>query len=68
MRHGYHCESCEASIFPTTVRSELEWLKARVHVVREVAKHSSAGLESWMSEGLAFLNDHEGHDVGIVGR
>jgi hypothetical protein len=44
----------------------LAWLKDRVHVVREVAKHSSGGLDSWMMEGLEFLNDHVGHSVLVV--
>jgi len=68
MQHGYQCEDCEVAIFPTTTRSELAWLRDRVHVVREVAKHSDGGLDMWMSEGLTFLNDHVGHSVLLVGR
>lgn len=66
MRFGYRCEDCEAAIFPVTTRSELQWLRNRLHVVREVASHSSTGLDSWMSEGLAFLEEHQDHSVGIV--
>ncbi len=66
MRYGYRCEDCNLAIFPTTTRAELAWLKDRVHIVREVARHSSGGLDSWMMEGLAFLEDHAGHSVGIV--
>jgi hypothetical protein len=36
--------------------------------VREVAKHTSNGLDLWMSEGLDFINDHAGHSVIIVAR
>ncbi len=68
MQYGYKCEDCEVAIFPTTTRSELAWLRDRVHVVREVAKHSSGGLDSWMSEGLEFLNDHQGHSIVLVSR
>ena len=68
MRYGYTCEECATAIFPTTTRSELAWLKDRVHVVREVAKHASGGLETWMSEGLEFLNTHQGHSITLIGR
>jgi hypothetical protein len=68
MHYGYKCEDCEIAIFPTTTRSELAWLKDRVHVVREVAKHSSGGLDSWMTEGLEFLTDHTGHSIVVVSR
>ena len=67
MRHGYKCEDCELAIFPTTTRSELQWLKDRSHVVREVARHSGAGLDTWMMEGLSFLDEHRGHSVIVVG-
>lgn len=68
MTNGYLCEDCEVAIWPTTTRSDLSWLKDRVHVVREVAKHSHGGLDSWMMEGLAFLNDHVGHSVILVAK
>ncbi|HLI94955.1 MAG TPA: hypothetical protein VKT72_02590 [Candidatus Baltobacteraceae bacterium] len=66
MKAGYLCEDCEVAIWPTTTRSELAWLKDRIHVVREVAKHSHGGLDSWMMDGLEFLNDHTGHSVLVV--
>jgi hypothetical protein len=66
VRYGYKCEDCEVAVFPVTTRAELRWLRERVHVVREVAKHSSGGLDLWMSEGLDFLNDHAGHSVIVV--
>jgi hypothetical protein len=68
VQYGYQCEDCEVAIFPTTTRSELAWLRDRVHVVREVAKHSSGGLDTWMMEGLEFLNDHTGHSIVLVSR
>jgi hypothetical protein len=64
--YGYYCEDCEVSVFPTTTRKELAWLKDRTHVVREVARHSSGGLDSWMMEGLVFLDEHAGHSVIIL--
>lgn len=66
MKAGYLCEDCEVAIWPTTTRSDLSWLKDRVHVVREVAKHSHGGLDSWMMDGLEFLNEHVGHSVLLV--
>jgi hypothetical protein len=36
--------------------------------VREVAKHSNGGLDSWMMDGLAFLDEHSGHSVVLVSR
>jgi methionyl-tRNA synthetase len=68
MRYGFQCEDCEVAVFPTTTRSELAWLRDRVHVVREVAKHSSTGLDTWMMEGLAFLDEHQGHSIVVVSR
>jgi hypothetical protein len=35
-------------------------------VVREVARHSGDGLDSWMMDGLAFLDTHAGHSVILV--
>jgi hypothetical protein len=68
MQYGYQCEDCELAVFPVTTRSELQWLKDRTHVVREVAKHSSGGLDSWMMEGFKFLDDHQGHNIVLVSR
>ena len=68
MQYGYKCEDCETAVFPITTRTELSWLKDRAHVVREVAKHSSGGLDMWMSEGLAFLDEHQGHAIILVSR
>ncbi|MEO9170379.1 MAG: hypothetical protein ABI282_07515 [Candidatus Baltobacteraceae bacterium] len=68
MRHGYRCEDCEVAVYPVTTTGELRWLKDRLHIVREVAKHSSNGLDSWIMEGLEFLSDHQGHSVTLVNR
>jgi len=68
VQYGYQCEDCETAVFPTTTRAELQWLKDRLHVVREVAKHSGAGLDTWMMDGLAFLDDHSGHSIVVVSR
>jgi len=55
-------------IFPTTTRAELQWLKDRPHVAREVARHSSDGLDTWMMDGLEFLNEHQGHTLVLVSK
>ncbi len=68
MQTGYHCEECEEAVFPVTSRPELVWLRNRRHVVQEVARHVSAGLDSWIVEGLDFLDKHEGHSVVITQR
>ena len=38
MQYGYHCEQCEEAIWPAAPRTELQWLKDREHLVREIAK------------------------------
>ena len=63
MRYGYHCEECEEAIWPATTRTELQWLKNREHIVREVSAHVSAGLDTWITEALEFLSHHSGHSV-----
>ncbi len=49
-----------------TTRAELTWLRERAHVAREVARHSGGGLDQWMMEGLAFLDEHSDHSVIII--
>lgn len=66
MRYGYHCEECEEAVWPATTRAELQWLKNREHIVREVAAHVQAGLDTWIVEGLDFLDRHAGHSVVIA--
>ena len=44
----------------------VRWLRDREHVAREVAQHSASGLDTWMNEGLAFLDEHRGHAVAVV--
>jgi hypothetical protein len=68
MQYGYRCEDCEVAVFPTTTRTELRWLKDRIHIVREVARHSGGGLDLWMTEGVTFLDDHMDHAVVITTR
>lgn len=68
MQFGYQCEECEEAVWSTTTRPELQWLQNRKHVVREVARHLSNGLDGWMDEGLTFLNHHDTHSVVIVTR
>ena len=66
MQYGYHCEECEDAIWPAAPRSELQWLRDREHVVREVARHVNAGLDTWITEGLAFLARHARHSIVMV--
>jgi hypothetical protein len=66
MRYGYQCEECEEAVWPATTRAELQWLKNRVHVAREVAQHVQGGLDLWISEGLDFLDRHGAHSVVLV--
>ncbi len=66
MQFGYQCEECEEAVWLATTRPELQWLKNRRHVVREVQKHLSGGLDGWMDEGLAFLSRHDGHSIVVV--
>jgi hypothetical protein len=68
VQFGYQCEDCEVAVFPVSTRAELAWLRDRLHVVREVARHSSNGLDSWMMESLAFLDEHQGHNLVLVSR
>jgi hypothetical protein len=65
---GYHCEECEEAIWPATTRAELVWLKNRRHVVKEVAQHVSGGLDTWMVEGLDFLDRHAAHSIVVARR
>jgi len=46
----------------------LTWLRNREHVVREVANHVQAGLDTWITEGLEFLDRHSGHSVILTRR
>jgi len=68
MTYGYHCEECEEAVWPATSRGELEWLRAREHVAREVAAHVQGGLDTWIAEGLEFLERHRGHSVVLTRR
>lgn len=68
MQFGYKCEDDDVAIYPATTRAELAWLRNRLHIVREVAAHTSGGLDTWIMDGLAFLDEHDGHAVVIVQR
>lgn len=66
VKYGYRCEDCQRDVWPATTRTELQWLRDRQHIAREVARHSSSGLDTWMREGLEFFDHHAGHDVSIA--
>jgi hypothetical protein len=66
MRCGFACEDCGEVAWISQGLTHLRWLRDREHVAREVAEHSSSGLDTWMTEGLAFLDDHRGHPVVVV--
>ncbi len=68
MRYGYQCEECAEAVWPATTRAELVWLRNRRHVVGEVLKHVSGGLDTWVMDGIEFLDAHDGHSVQIVAR
>ena len=68
MHAGYQCEECEEAVWLTTTRAELTWLRNRRHVVREVLRHVSGGLDSWIMEGMEFLDRHDAHSIVIVTR
>ena len=68
MQFGYQCEDCEEAVWVATTRAELEWLRARRHIVEEVRRHLSAGVDGWMEDGLAFLDAHAGHPIMVVQR
>jgi hypothetical protein len=65
-RIGYLCEDDGELVWPATTRTELTWLRNRRHIVAEVARHMQGGIDSWMREGLEFLDEHDGHAVVIV--
>lgn len=65
-RAGFACEDCGEVVWLAQGATHLRWLRDREHVVREVAEHTAAGLDLWMSDGLRFLDDHRGHSVLIV--
>jgi hypothetical protein len=68
MTIGYYCEDCDEPVWPATTRAELVWLRQREHVVREVARHTSGGLDTWIVEGLEFLDRHHGHTVVLASK
>ena len=68
MNYGYQCEECEEAVWVATTRAELQWLKNRRHIVREVQRHLTSGLDGWMQEGLEFLDRHDGHSLVVVQR
>ena len=66
MASGLTCEDCGEVTWISQGALSLRWLRDREHVVREVAEHSSSGLETWMAEGLRFLDEHRGHSVVVI--
>ena len=66
MRCGFACEDCGEVKWLSQGQTHLSWLRDREHVVREVAEHTSSGLETWMADGLSFLDDHRGHPVVVI--
>jgi len=68
VQYGYQCEECEVAVWPAAPRAELQWLRQRTHVVREVAAHAGNGLDTWIVEGLEFLDHHAQHSIVLVRR
>jgi hypothetical protein len=65
-RSGLACEDCGEVIWLSQGGVNVRWLRDREHIVQEVAEHSTSGLETWMQQGLAFLDDHRGHSIVVV--
>ncbi len=38
-------------------------MKDRAHIAREVLRHSNDGLDGWMMEALAFIDEHGEHEL-----
>ncbi len=68
MKVGYHCEECEEAVWLAVPRAELVWLRDRIHVAREVARHVQSGLDGWIVEGMQFLETHAGHSVIVTAK
>jgi hypothetical protein len=68
MMIGYACEDCGEVVWPAAPPGEIRWLRDRRHIVREVAGHLHSGLDSWMAEGLAFLDEHGDHSIAYIER
>ena len=66
MRSGLACQDCGEVVWISQGELHVRWLRDREHIVREVAQHSSSGLDTWMNDGLAFLDEHRAHDIVIV--
>ncbi|MDQ6781530.1 MAG: hypothetical protein M3Z37_10320 [Candidatus Eremiobacteraeota bacterium] len=65
-RAGLTCEDCGEVLWLSQGPTNVRWLRDREHIVREVEQHSASGLETWMSEGLRFLDEHRGHGIIVV--
>lgn len=65
-RAGLVCEDCGEVLWISQGATNVRWLRDREHIVREVEQHSSSGLDTWMNEGLRFIDDHRGHSVVVV--
>ena len=66
MRSGLACEDCGEYLWLSQGALHVRWLRDREHIVREVAEHSTSGLETWMNDGLRFLDEHRGHSIVVV--
>jgi hypothetical protein len=66
LRCGLACEDCGEVLWISQGVLHVRWLRDREHIAREVAQHSASGLDTWMNEGLAFLDEHRGHAVVVV--
>jgi hypothetical protein len=66
VRSGLVCEDCGESLWLSQGPVNVRWLRDREHVLREVAEHSTSGLETWMSQGLVFLDEHRGHSILVI--
>ena len=65
-RYGFACEDCGEVVWVSQGATYLRWLRDREHVAREVAEHSASGLDTWMTDGPAFMAEHRGHAIVVV--
>jgi len=65
-RSGLACEDCGEYLWLPQGTVHVRWLRDREHVVREYAEHATSGLETWMEQGLRFLDEHRGHSIVVV--
>ena len=65
-RAGLACEDCGEIVWISQGLTSVRWLRDRENIVREVEQHSVAGVDTWMQDGLRFMDEHRGHSIVVV--